>query len=208
MENNKINIAEILRECPPGMELDCTMYDNVRLKYVSVFTDEDYPICIETKSGFDTKLTKYGQNVKLDDAKCVIFPKGKTTWEGFVPYQFKVGDRIIHKDSGIYCTFGEYSEGISAYRTSIGLMIKYKDLEQWELLPNKFDIGTLKPFDKVLVRHNTNEKWDIDLFSCIDNGKMFRTITGTYVQCIPYEGNEHLLDTDKDCNDYYKTWEG
>ena len=296
MENNKINIAEILREYPPGMELDCTMYDNVRLKYVSVFTDEDYPICIETKSGFDTKLTKYGQNVKLDDAKCVIFPKGKTTWEGFVPYQFKdgdiivgkdsncsyiaifesfknnedfnyhviltnfgsfkitgvannanlrfateeekqklfdalkengyywdkriktvkaliispkfkVGDRIIHKDSGIYCTLGEYSEGISAYRTSIGLMIKYKDLEQWELLPNKFDIGTLKPFDKVLVRHNTNEKWDIDLFSCIDNGKMFRTITGTYVQCIPYEGNEHLLDTDKDCNDYYKTWE-
>jgi hypothetical protein len=93
---NKINVAELLKDCPPGMELDCTMYDNVKLKYVSVYKDEDYPICIETKSGFTTKLTKYGQNVNLDEAKCVIFPTGKTTWEGFVPpCKFKDGDILI-----------------------------------------------------------------------------------------------------------------
>ena len=27
-----------------------------------------------------------------------------------------------------------------------------------------------------------------------------------YKQCIPYEGNEHLLGTTDDCDDYYKTW--
>ena len=93
---NKINIAEILKDCPSGMELDCTMYEGVTLKYVSVYKDEDYPICIETQTGFETKLTKYGQNVNLDEAKFVIFPKGKTTWEGFVPpCKFKDGDILF-----------------------------------------------------------------------------------------------------------------
>ena len=26
-------------------------------------------------------------------------------------------------------------------------------------------------------------------------------------QCIPYEGNEHLLGTTDDCDDFYKNWE-
>ena len=25
-------------------------------------------------------------------------------------------------------------------------------------------------------------------------------------QCIPYEGNEYLIGTTNECNDYYKTW--
>ena len=41
---NKINIAKLLKDCPKGMELDCTMYDNARLEQV----DEKavYPIVI------------------------------------------------------------------------------------------------------------------------------------------------------------------
>ena len=27
--NEKINIAELLKDCPTGMKLDCTMYENV-----------------------------------------------------------------------------------------------------------------------------------------------------------------------------------
>jgi hypothetical protein len=27
-----------------------------------------------------------------------------------------------------------------------------------------------------------------------------------YKQCIPYEGNEHLLGTTNDCDNFYKTW--
>lgn len=26
---NKINIVELLKDCPQGMELDCTMYEDV-----------------------------------------------------------------------------------------------------------------------------------------------------------------------------------
>lgn len=31
MENIKINVAELLKDCPLGMKLDCTMYSQVLL---------------------------------------------------------------------------------------------------------------------------------------------------------------------------------
>lgn len=96
--NNNINIAEILKDCPKGMELDCLMYDNVTLDCVD--NDRIYPIRITTKSGFSTRLTKYGQNVDNKDAKCVLYPKGKTTWEGFVPpCKYKDGDFLTYNST-------------------------------------------------------------------------------------------------------------
>ena len=93
----KINVAELLKDCPEGMELDCTMYDNVTLDRVDI--DDTYSIKIATKSGFSTRLTRYGQNVDIEDAKCVIFPKGKTTWEDFIPpCPFKDGD-VVYVES-------------------------------------------------------------------------------------------------------------
>ena len=88
---NKINIAELLKNCPSGMELECTIFEDVILSDIS--KSGTHPICIEIKSGVTIKLTKYGQ--LLDGGKCVIFPKGKTTWEGFEP-PFKDGDIITH----------------------------------------------------------------------------------------------------------------
>ena len=29
---------------------------------------------------------------------------------------------------------------------------------------------------------------------------------GKWEHCIPYEGNEHLLGTTNDCDEFYKTW--
>lgn len=123
---------------------------------------------------------------------------------------FKIGDRIRHKDTGIYCTLEEYSEGISAYRTNIGLSITYKDLKQWELAHNKFDINTLKPFDKVLVRKDNKHVWSIQFFERL-NTKLKDSFVCMgcyrYRQCIPYEGNEHLLNTTNDCDNCFKVWE-
>lgn len=301
---NKINIAELLKDCPKGMELDCTVFDNIVFDSVSNLA---YPIKVVTKDGSKSlTLTKYGCTTSENkNAKCIIFPKGKTTWEGFVPPiefkdgdiiyiratfdwvciykedkdteniykyvaicissestnivydkvslcckkgiikmriatkkekrklfhaikvngykwnpetkileklpKFKVGDRIRHKDSGVYCTLGEYSEGISAYHTNIGLSITPKDLEQWELFsaPDKFDVTTLKPFNKVLVRTDNNHRWKIQFFERLNNvlKDSFVCMGGyRYHQCIPYKGNEHLLDTANDCDDYFRTW--
>ena len=91
----KINIANLLKDCPTGMELDCAIFNDVTLYRIDTSSENEYPIRIETKNGNFLDLTKYGTYSNVEDAKCVIFPKGKTTWEGFVPpYEFKDGDII------------------------------------------------------------------------------------------------------------------
>jgi hypothetical protein len=80
----KINIAELLKDCPSGMELDCTMYEDCKFLDVDINTiNNSYLIRITTPCGIKY-LDAYGRYNADDKAKCVIFPKGKTTWEGFV----------------------------------------------------------------------------------------------------------------------------
>lgn len=65
-------------------------------------------------------------------------------------------------------------------------------------IPSKINLGALKPFDKVLVRDHNNEIWRPDLFGRITNDGRFACIGMAWEQCIPYEGNEHLLGTTND----------
>lgn len=306
----KINIAELLKDCPKGMELDCTILNDVTLDSVDI--DGTYPIIIATKSGYLTSLTKYGQQVDIEDAKCVIFPKGKTTWEGFVPpYNFKggdivsiiLGDRLwygIYKkehDQDLYChvSYSTITESLyhsdtnnlcsvnnitdirlateeekeilfqviknNGYRwnaetktleelvepkfkvwdkirhkddetviTITGIKddyyfiqfynvrrndyqnekVSFKDQDQYELVPNKFDIATLKPFSEVLVRYDNDNPWMIAHFSHymkdVEWECPYFASGACFKQCIPYKGNEHLRGTTNDCDDFYKTW--
>ncbi len=82
--------------------------------------------------------------------------------------------------------------------------------ENWKLVPNKFDVSTLKAYDKVLVRDTNEQVWVADLFSHAlvrPLGNYTFACVGHYPnQCIPYEGNEHLLGKCDDCGEYYKNW--
>ena len=293
----KINIAEILKSCQKGMELDCTMFVNpVTLN--KVVDDDEFPITIETAKGDFVTLTEYGTYAETEGAKCVIFPKGKTTWEGFVPPckfkdgdivfsgvslisifkgikkgycgslhsyvsvgknvgfnidkdcwtlenirlateeekeklfqaikdngykwneeakslekltepKFKVGDKVRHKS---YTREGNTVTEIkdNHYILDDELALPFICQDDYELVPNKFDITTLKPFDKVLVRDNNSQEWRISFFSHYNKLLVIKysCINGYgYMQCIPYEGNEHLLATNKDCDEHFNTWE-
>lgn len=376
----KINIAKLLKDCPSGMKLNCTMYDN--LYFDSVNADYYGTInCYTLIDGIKTSIgfTKYGTFNNHIGAKCVIYPKGKTTWEGFVPLgKFKDGDIVVTNLENVaivrdeivdnyyktYCVFysidasifttgdsvdakrlateeekqklfnaikkngykwnaetntlkklpkfkdgdiifknnfvtivsyiepegiiwyhcwyntkykdckfkndcgignindedeirfateeekeklfraikdngyhwneetnnleklprfkvGDRIQGYGnhinhpirvvkslecdRYRLDNGNYIKFGDEHAYKLL--KFDITTLKPFDKVLVRGDVGQKWTHDFFGFMDKGFPFVSV-GHYVkQCIPYEGNEHLLGTTEDCDYYYKNWE-
>lgn len=63
-----------------------------------------------------------------------------------------------------------------------------------------------KPFDKVLVRNTDTEEWFPGFFEKMDSTWNYpyhimnrRSMTDfAFKQCIPYEGNEHLLGTTKD----------
>ena len=298
---NKINIAELLKDCPIGMELDCAMYDNCTYEGIE---DNGYiDILINTPSG-RIRLTKEGCYIRHDDnAKCVIFPKGKTTWEGFVPpCEFKDGDIVATADGfwiGItaggksgkfmptYCVItgcGEFEvylnhketwqfhrlateeektklfqtikdngykwnsetktlEKLITPKFKVGNRVKSKinqhkytiaDIKKdgyiiyyyygsdileyhvpfcnendFKLVSDNFDIDTLKPFDKVLARCSTSDKWRIQFFEKYDRTSIYPFICmgyNKYKQCVPYEGNEHLLDTNNNCDEYFKTW--
>ncbi len=56
----------------------------------------------------------------------------------------------------------------------------------------------LKPFDKVLVRDNKDQKWKASFFGYKDENHFMCENGCAWFHCIPYEGNEHLLGTTKD----------
>ena len=296
-----VNIAELLKDCPKGMELDCAMYETVTLN--RVLDGLAYPIRIKTPDGL-VLLNEYGCYSNNKHAKCIIFPKGKTTWEGFIPpCEFKDGD-ILTNERGSICIYKGtmyYSQNLAdfycGYRISdnafilkkfkdnhfgnvnglrlaseiekqhffqilldngykwnpetktlekfikpkfkVGDKVRYKnnhnvvftitsiDIEEdsygcgiakafwfdnqddYELVPDKFDITTLKPFEsRVLVRDDGYSLWQPSVWGLYDKGDRFPYITigCRYRQCIPYEGNEHLLGKTDGCDEYYKNW--
>lgn len=72
-----------------------------------------------------------------------------------------------------------------------------KDQRDW----SKFGVSDkeakhqFKPFDKVLVRDRDEQEWECSLFSHIDKEGCYVCVGSWWLQCIPYEGNEHLLGT-------------
>lgn len=71
----------------------------------------------------------------------------------------------------------------------------------------KFDVNTLQPFDKVLIRNGDNLHWKADIFGYIA-GQWVNCVGGGDAECIPYnEETKHLIGTTEDCPEYYKWWE-
>lgn len=301
--SDRINIAKLLEDCPKDMALDCTMYDNLYFDSLNADyygTINCYTLINEVKTSIN--FTKYGTFNNHPGAKCVIFPKGKTTWEGFhrpfkdgdvvfyddniaifkewgdetlfktyvtkylccdslidmnIPLfgkyirkhtrfatkeeretllkaikdngyvwdpntktleevRIKPGDVVKHKQSGVYCTVGEYAEGLKGHHTNIGLLIPDNKADEWEIMPDKFnadkfDVNTLKEFDKVLVRNANGYAWTANFFSHVINTNSKLPITfvctgGCFNQCIPFKGNEYLRGKTDDCSPFFKTW--
>jgi hypothetical protein len=312
---NKINVAELLKDCPQGMELDCTMYENT--SFIGITESVNFPIRVKINFGNveekswtrELNLTSEGKLGNHPNAKCIIFPKGKTTWEGFVPplppCQFKDGDVIVDRYGavaiykrihssyeGLYVDFycGITSKNRSLFikdndslqhcgeidsirlateeekqelfkvikdrgyrwnaetktleklpKFKVGNRVRstivnsgniytvlkveasqyvvkknnetgncniYFDEENnFELVPNKFDINTLVPFEsKVLVRNDESQRW-LPAFWGYKVVDGFITTFGWCKYCIPYKGNENLFKTNNDCDKFFKVWE-
>lgn len=91
---NDIDLSVLLKDCPKGMELDCLLFDGVVLEGVDDEASQ-YPIQIRTKEEEIWCLTSDGRWLNNPSARCVIFPKGKTTWDNF-HRPFVDGDIIVH----------------------------------------------------------------------------------------------------------------
>ena len=126
--------------------------------------------------------------------------------------KFKVGDEIVKRNS---ITNSWIVSSVSSEYYGLKLpdgigVLPVSEQDDWELVPDKFDITTLKPFEsKVLVRDTVKETWKPDFFGCLydSNDCPYMVVGGIrWKYCIPYEGNEHLLNKTEDCNEFYKTW--
>ena len=148
MMEQKINIAELLKDCPSGMELNCLMYEDVYFDYV----DEHNIIhCYIQRETYKTSLTfnQHGTPNSDRKSKCVIFPKGKTTWEGFVPpCEFKDGDVVVSRFGDIhllrtgdssYCAYRMYWTGATKFDNTITTSVEVARLATEEEKQKLFD---------------------------------------------------------------------
>ena len=85
-----------------------------------------------------------------------------------------------------------------------------RDWSKFNIKKPKFDPKTLKPFDKVLAR-NDSEDWSCLFFSHIVRDKETYPYACGYdlfTQCIPYNNDtKHLVGTTKEAPEFYRYWE-
>lgn len=144
---------------------------------------------------------------KMKEAGYKWNPQTKTLEELVEPI-FKVGDEIKPLGSDRHYNIKNIKN--DRYILNDNFFLKFTDEHHFELVPKKFDISNFKPFDKVLVRTDNKHVWSIQFFERINNRlkDAFVCMGGVrYRQCIPYEGNEHLLNTVNECDNFFKVWE-
>ena len=190
----KINIAELLKDCPKGMELDCTMYKDVC--FYKITDDPVFPIHIKRIDGAAIALTKYGGYADSPSAKCVIFPKGKTTWEGFVPpCKFKDGDIVTCKDGGLLvaCIYKErkntesFNHHIALYKGCLGILVN----GEIALTDDKLSFATEEEKQKLFQAIKDNGyKWNAETKTL---EKLPKFKCGDVVACDCSDGNSQLF---------------
>jgi hypothetical protein len=74
-----------------------------------------------------------------------------------------------------------------------------KYLSKYEYLLDEQKKCDFKPFDQVLVRASNLGNWNLHLFARVrEEEYKYECLGGLrYKECIPYQGNEHLLGTNK-----------
>ena len=99
-----------------------------------------------------------------------------------------------------YNTFTSDGRFFSDYTDAECVLFPSKDQRDWNkfVVPDQKPKYQFKPFDKVLVRDDNEADWKCDFFSNISNSGYYHCINAGWKQCIPYEGNEHLLGTSND----------
>lgn len=115
---NKINIAEILKDCPKGMELYSPIYGKVELLEV----DSNYEYSIKTVTSIDRpgSFTPYGRFYEnYPSAECLLFlSREMRDWTKF----FKRGDVVIKNGGGMAAVFdGWANDTYTEFNTTINL---------------------------------------------------------------------------------------
>lgn len=115
---NKINIAEILKDCPKGMELYSPVYGKVELWKVN--SNSVYSIMTATSIDRAGSFTSEGRLYeKYPSAECLLFPSSEMRdWTKF----FKRGDVVIKNGGGMAAVFdGWANDNYTEFNTTVNL---------------------------------------------------------------------------------------
>ena len=219
---HELNLCEVLKYCPQGETFWSPMLGDVKLCYIDI---EAKHVTVTIKIGATWDINSNG-TITIDDVTSediMLYPsREQRDWNKFtapwlkneklVKPNFKVGDRIRHKETNkddVYEISKVYDDSYGIAGFTWVLYMKYQD--QYELVPNKFDPKTLKPFDRVITK-NDYDVWTCTLFSHISNKPdtrfMYATCESVYKYCIPYnDDTKHLVGTKEEAPDFYKYWE-
>ena len=124
---NKINIAEILRDMPKGTKLYSPLFGKCELRGID---NSKYPIAIKVQSidgAMSKGIMKDGRYFDgYEDAECLLFPSARMrNWSKF----FKRGDVLIDEDLGTAAVFdGWANDDYTEFNTTIDY---YKISDAW-----------------------------------------------------------------------------
>lgn len=221
---NKINIAEILHDMPKGTKLYSPIFGEVkfygfqenRVSILSTSNDKRDTVYNFTKSG--SFYLGYSQS------ECLLFPSSEMRdWTKFFKRGDvlcnKDGNLYVVFESWANDDYTEFNTtDISFGKVEVcntDCFVKASDEQRAVFIAKaekhyngKYNPDTLqvepvkkecpfKPFDKVLVRNYDDTVWSANYFSHYknDNAYHYVCIDNSFIFCIPYEGNEHLLGT-------------
>lgn len=123
---NKINIAEILKDCPKGMKMYSPIYGKVELWKVN--SNSVYSIMTATSIDRAGTFTSEGRLYeKYPSAECLLFPSSEMRdWTKF----FKRGDVVRSIDDGAQAVFkGWESDDYTSFYASI---VHHAEVDEWD----------------------------------------------------------------------------
>ena len=135
------------------------------------------------------------------------------TLEKLIKPKFKIGDKIVNsfrkymRDSSSQDIISKITD--DKYIFTDGSYIFISEQDRWELVQDRFDPKTLKPFDRVLVRDCGNSIWGCSMFShIVEDVFSYACFETRWNRCIPYnDETKHLVGTTNEAPEFYRYWE-
>ena len=126
---NKINIAEILKDYSKGTKLYSPLLGNVTLEEVDI--NSTVSIQVKYSSNNQAAFYKTGLYYNYNDAECLLFPSSKMRdWSKF----FKRGDVVCCNDGKMYAIFEDWAnDDYTKFNTTINFYVAYASFGREEV---------------------------------------------------------------------------
>jgi hypothetical protein len=158
----KINIAELLKDCPKGMELYSPIFGNVYLDKIRSYLA--IVVTTDKEQGDFKEEFLYDGRYKMN-GECMLFPsKYQNTWEGFVPpCTFKDGDVIYNQEIKATAIFYKQSNNNTISHCFLNILKELKILHYHSRVLSDWRLATEEEKQKLFDAIKENGyKWNAE----------------------------------------------